>query len=265
LAILNHRLYYNLSGKAKPTMIITTSWDDGHTFDLRLVELLDRYGLQGTFYVARECEFARPRLTEAHLRAIAQRHEIGAHTLNHVILTEQPLSVCRTEIADSKAWLEDVVGQAVTAFCYPTGRYNAAIQQIVAESGFRLARGTAQYHLTLGTDRWAMPTTLQLYPYPLRPLPAVAWWRGWWTRLHPLRRALPATWQQGIRLSALRNWQTLARAYAEQAQQQQGIWHLWGHSWEIERYGLWGALDTLLQTIVQFPHEARTNSALFTA
>ena len=26
-----------------------------------------------------------------------------------------------------------------------------------------------------------------------------------------------------------------------------GVFHLWGHSWELEAYGLWGALDRFLR------------------
>ena len=42
---------YQVAGKP---FWITTSWDDGHTLDLRLADLLDKYDLRGTFYVARD-------------------------------------------------------------------------------------------------------------------------------------------------------------------------------------------------------------------
>jgi len=28
-----------------------------------------------------------------------------------------------------------------------------------------------------------------------------------------------------------------------------GIFHLWGHSWEIEKYGLWNELEKVLQML----------------
>ena len=40
----------------KPSTCITTSWDDGHPLDLRVAELLAKYGLQGTFYVPMTAE-----------------------------------------------------------------------------------------------------------------------------------------------------------------------------------------------------------------
>jgi peptidoglycan/xylan/chitin deacetylase (PgdA/CDA1 family) len=31
---------------------VTTSWDDGHILDVKLSELLKKYNLKGTFYIA---------------------------------------------------------------------------------------------------------------------------------------------------------------------------------------------------------------------
>lgn len=36
-------------------LIITTSWDDGHPLDLKIAELLDKYGINGTFYSIKKC------------------------------------------------------------------------------------------------------------------------------------------------------------------------------------------------------------------
>lgn len=233
---------------------ITTSWDDGHVLDLRVAELLDKHGLTGTFYIARG--FLPERMSDAQLQQLATRHEIGAHTLTHPTLTDIPLEQAREEIAGSKAWLEDVLGQGVTAFCYPKGRNNAALQRLVQQAGYSMARGVAGYALHSGDNRWCMPTTLQIYPYPLRRMPDLAWWRGWWARLQPAREALPAIRNLRLNPRALLDWQALGRGLLQQAADQGGVWHLWGHSWEIERYGLWDALDQALALASAFP-EAR--------
>ena len=243
------------------TVTITTSWDDGHVLDLRVAELLDRSGLTGTFYIARD--FLDERMSEAQLRDLAQRHEIGAHTLTHPILTEIPLTQAHDEIHGSKRWLQDVLGQDVTAFCYPRGANNPDLQRIVAGAGYTMARTVDKFSFTTGNNPFAVPTTLQVYPYPLRPLPDVEWWRGWRTRLQPLTETLPIIRRRKFSAQALFNWQLLAENLIEAAASDNGIWHLWGHSWEVERYDLWGALESTLRTVSHYADiKSVNNSAL---
>jgi peptidoglycan/xylan/chitin deacetylase (PgdA/CDA1 family) len=63
----------------------TTSWDDGTIHDLRLAELLAKYDLPATFYIARKHEYGY--LQEKDIAGLGQYFEIGAHTLNHVVLS----------------------------------------------------------------------------------------------------------------------------------------------------------------------------------
>jgi hypothetical protein len=35
---------------------LTASWDDGHPLDFRIADMLERYGLTGTFYVPSRAE-----------------------------------------------------------------------------------------------------------------------------------------------------------------------------------------------------------------
>ena len=44
-----------------------------------------------------------------------------------------------------------------------------------------------------------------------------------------------------------------------------GIWHLWGHSWEIEANSDWDKLESLFRLIDDLPREALkvNNSQLF--
>src|SRR5438105_846133 len=101
-------------------MIVTTSWDDGDVLDDRIADLLDRHGLAGTFYIARS---HRPRrMPDTRIRALAARHEIAAHSLNHPDLTLLSRADKRQEIEGSRKWLEDVTGEPVSMFCYPFGR-----------------------------------------------------------------------------------------------------------------------------------------------
>src|SRR5689334_16731650 len=118
------------------SLIITTSWDDGHTLDLRVADMLDNYGMKGTFYITRD--FLEKRMSDKQIRALASRHEIGAHTLTHPDLPDVPPEQAREEIAGSKAWLEDVTGKPVTSFAYPKGLNTPALRAMVAEAGYTI-------------------------------------------------------------------------------------------------------------------------------
>jgi hypothetical protein len=236
-------------------MWITTSWDDGHTLDLRLADLLDRYGLAGTFYVARD--YLPERLSETEIAQLAARHEIGAHTLTHPILTDIEPDAARREITDSRRWLQDVTGTAITAFCPPRGATGPAVRQMIADAGYTVARNVEQYRLDVGDDPFDLPTTIHLYPFPLRPS------TSWRARSQPIRRALPHVFPLRIPLFALRSWPALAVALLERAAAVGGVWHLWGHSWEIDRFGLWDDLDRVLAMTSRYPDARRvTNTAL---
>lgn len=236
-------------------MIITTSWDDGHVFDLKLADMLDTYGLKGTFYIARD--YLDERMTDNELRDLSQRHELGAHTLTHPTLTEVDDATARREIADSKIWLEDVLSKPVTSFCYPKGMYTETHRNMAHEAGYRMARTVQPYQFTAKDDPFQMPTTLHIYPFPLRPIEGL---RGIRTRFQPIRNFLPYIQHIHIPLTALTSWVSLADALLRKAQKCDGIWHLWGHSWEIEKYDMWSSLENVLSIASQYDAKAMTNT-----
>ncbi|MEE9217981.1 MAG: polysaccharide deacetylase family protein [Acidobacteriota bacterium] len=237
---------------------ITTSWDDGHLLDLRVADCLEQHGLTGTFYICRD--YLTERLSESQIAQLATRHEIGAHTLTHPELTELEPASARREIVKSRLWLERVTGAPVTAFCYPKGRSNPALRAMVREAGYTVARTVLQYQLHLGDDPYDIPTTLHIYPFPLEPSTGI---RG---RFEPLRRISPHLRHLRIPITSLRNWSAMATALLKTASETGGVWHLWGHSWEIEKYGMWGALNHLLKAASKYQQaKIVTNSELVRA
>jgi peptidoglycan/xylan/chitin deacetylase (PgdA/CDA1 family) len=62
----------------------------------------------------------------------------GSHTLNHVNLTRCAPETARREIWESRARLEDLLGEPVLDFCYPFGAHNQNIAAMVADAGYRL-------------------------------------------------------------------------------------------------------------------------------
>lgn len=245
------------------TLYITTSWDDGHALDLRLADLLDHYDLTGTFYITRS--YVQPRLTGTQIRELANRHEVGAHTLNHPILTDVAPDVARHEVAQSKRWLEDLTGERVEGFAYPSGVSDASTRQMVADAGYTHARITRGFAVAGSASPYALPVTLQIAPYPLRPVPDVPVYRGWQTRLSPLLQAMRHLSASGISPLALRDEPSLLAACIKWAQAINGdsFIHIWGQSWEIDRYRLWQTLERTLALLSTQPNaKAVTNARL---
>lgn len=238
-------------------MIVTTSWDDGDVLDERIAEMLDRHGLTGTFYIARN---HRPnRLSEADIRRLAARFEVGAHTLNHPDLTTLPHAAKQSEIAGSKAWLEDVTGKSVTMFCYPLGRFDRKTKQAVRQAGFRGARTIRQFSVTPPRDQFALRTTLQAHPSVLRRNTLCD--LGHYLIHGALGAAFPAAlW---ARSSHGRNWSRLADLlFAAAAVNEGGVFHLWGHSWEIEEKAMWRGCDAFLRSISSLSFRPRNNGEI---
>ena len=73
--------------KLSKNLIVTTSGDDGNEYDEKLASLLTKYNIKGTFYITKNF---KNRLSEEKIIELSRNHEIGAHTLNHPILTEIP-------------------------------------------------------------------------------------------------------------------------------------------------------------------------------
>lgn len=68
--------------------------------------------------------------------------EIGAHTVNHPILSRISRSEAAKEIAESKNQVERQIGRVIHSFAYPNGQrgdYDDAHKSCIREAGFRCA------------------------------------------------------------------------------------------------------------------------------
>ncbi|MCU0431136.1 MAG: polysaccharide deacetylase family protein [Cytophagaceae bacterium] len=219
--------------------VITTSWDDGHPLDFKLADLLDKYGLSGTFYVPHS-NHEHEVMNERQVQQLSTRFEIGGHTMNHVRLHSRDERVLTREIKGCFDWLHELTGDVPVSFCFPGGVFHSLAEQVARDSGFQYLRSTELLRLNFNAGLIA-PTTLQLYPH---------------TRItyikHLLKRyRFDSLAQLSFRYRSVELTELL-HTFLQKLENEGGCFHLWGHSWEIEEFQLWPLLENVFKVLAQY-------------
>jgi hypothetical protein len=220
-------------------MIVVTSWDDGHPSDLRIADLLRKYGLRGTFFVPKSNSEGKRVMTDHQIRTLDGDFEIGGHTLDHIYLDKLPPDESCQQIREGKRWLEEVLGHPVRGFCYPGGKRSARIAMQVSEAGFDYARTIENFRIDRKFDKMAVPTSMQFFQHRsttlLKNLVSLGAYRK---RTHA-----------GMLCMASNDLSTRLSHLTRLSQVSGGVLHIWGHSGEIEDYNLWAQLDEFFRVI----------------
>ncbi len=220
--------------------IVTTSWDDGDPADLKLAGLLRSRGMPGTFYVPMTGYRGRATLKPDELKSLASEgFEIGAHSVSHRTLAGLPPKEIEREVRVSKETLEQTIHREVEMFCYPRGRYDKHVLHSVKAAGYEGARTTRMLAIKLSFDPFEMPTSLQVYPHDD------------WTYARNIAKSRNAGrfLDYLCRFRGTRSWVELGKALFDRVLEEGGVWHLFGHSWEIQERRLWSGLAEILQYV----------------
>lgn len=123
------------NGKRKA---VTFSYDDCTVQDIRLVELLNQYGVKATFNVnsellGRNNELIRKgvkvrhdKLRASDIKRIYKGHEVACHTLTHPYLQEiEDENEIIRQIEEDRKNLEKIVGYQICGMAYPGNGNNA--------------------------------------------------------------------------------------------------------------------------------------------
>ncbi len=121
------------NGKKKA---ITFSFDDGVTQDIRLIEILNKYGLKGTFninssyfglfgelnrndHIVRHDKISVSRAVEAY-----KGHEVAVHTLTHPNLKTLDDETVVYQVEEDRKQLSKIFGYEIVGMAYPCGGVN---------------------------------------------------------------------------------------------------------------------------------------------
>lgn len=209
---------------------ITFSYDDGVTQDLRFIELLNRYGLKGTFnlnseLLGKEGMLLRDGQTISHhkvqprdVRGIYDGHEVAVHTLTHPNLTKiaDPAEIIR-QVEQDRLNLSELCGYEVRGMAYPCGGINndERVAAIIRDhTGVQYARGIET------TGEFGLQDNLYRF-------------RG--TVYHH------AQWDEMFRLG---------EQFLNDQGEEPAVMYVWGHTYEFDIFPeRWGQLEEFFQMI----------------
>lgn len=209
-------------GKAK---VVTLSYDDGVVEDRHLIEIMDKYGLKGTFNInaglfappeTNRQETTKGRLTQKEVVELYTNsgHEVAIHGLTHPFLEQIPANRASYEIIEDRRRLEELFGCTIRGMAYPYGTVGAVdhVVEIIKNAGILYAR------TTVSTENFSIPED--------------------WLRL-------PATCHHANpRLMELTEKFLEAKVVFAPL-----MFYLWGHSYEFDRADNWDVIETFAQTI----------------
>lgn len=142
-------------GKAKT---FTMSYDDGTIYDRKLVEIMNRNHIRGTFNLnsgflggittADFCGIVldTSKIAKEEVCALYNGHEVAGHGLFHGSPREMGSPVVMYEVIADKKNLEDLVKEPVRGYAYPFGAYWKDTKSILRLAGYRYARTVETTH-----------------------------------------------------------------------------------------------------------------------
>ena len=144
------------NGKKKA---VTFSFDDGVTQDIRLIEILNKYGLKGTFNLnsglfglpnelnRNGLKVNHTKVKASEVKSIYEGHEIAVHTLTHPTLVGLDEETVIRQVEEDRKALEAICGYPIVGMAYPNGPYDEVVIKAISENTpIRYSRTTNSTH-----------------------------------------------------------------------------------------------------------------------
>ncbi len=156
-------------GRAKA---LTFSYDDGFLNDVRLVELLNKHKLKGTFNISMgKCTPEEKPYKENSIWNYMKRsdlsnlfenteHEVAIHGYSHPYLEMLPPVTIAHEVLHDRELLEEQFGRIIRGMAYPKGSYDDKVVEILKACGIvysRTVKSTEKFDIP--NDWLRLPST----------------------------------------------------------------------------------------------------------
>ncbi|MBO4616141.1 MAG: polysaccharide deacetylase family protein [Lachnospiraceae bacterium] len=145
---------------------LTLSYDDGVEQDKKLIEIMVKYGLKGTFnlnsgiYAAEGTVYPEGTIhrrmpkSEIDKLYIQNGMEVATHGYTHPFLNRIPPHVATKEIMEDRRTLEEQFNCVVRGHAYPFGCFNDTVVDILKQCGIVYARTVRSTHWFNPPEDW---------------------------------------------------------------------------------------------------------------
>ena len=206
---------------------VTFSFDDGITQDLRIIKILDKYGLIGTFNVnsgllgqpgtlnRNNKTVSHNKLRPGEVRKISLNHEVAAHTLTHCNLTELNEEQIIYQVEQDRLNLCNICECDISGLAYACGGINnddRVADIIKTKTGIKYARTITS------TGKFSVQKNI--------------------FRFNPTTHFLETE-----------NTFKLANKFIELNGNEPLILYIWGHGFELDAYDLWDDFERLCKLL----------------
>jgi len=134
------------------TKALTLSYDDGRDHDRRLIKIMNKHGIKGSFHLNSGFFGKEGYVTAEEVTELYSGHEISGHTSTHPFLETIPREGVVTQIIKDRDELEKLAGYPVRGMSYPFGTYNDEVIQLLPALGMEYSR-TVHSHGTFALPK----------------------------------------------------------------------------------------------------------------
>ncbi|MBS7297793.1 MAG: polysaccharide deacetylase family protein [Eubacteriales bacterium] len=202
-------------GKCKA---VTLSYDDGVAQDIRLVEIMSKYGIKGTFNVntglmsKEDNTTGEGKLSAKQMLKLYKEsgNEVAVHGYIHSHLEDLPADIITDEVLTDRKVLEELFDTDVRGMAYPYGTYNDTVIDCLKACGIAYSR------TVWASERFDMPIN--------------------WLELHPTCH------HNHPKLFELAE-QFIAHDYKSRYNDTVNMFYLWGHTYEFDNDNNWDRIE----------------------
>ncbi len=192
---------------------LTLSYDDAPEADIRLIEIMSKHGLKGTFNInSKMFDYDKDRSEIMKKLYIGSGNEVACHGVNHPFLERLSIPEMIHEVLDDRERLEKEFGTIVQGMAYPYGTYNKDVIEVLRQCGIYYSRTVAS------TGSFDIPEN--------------------WLEM-------PATCHHNDH----RLFELAEQFINHKADTDPLLFYVWGHSYEFDRNNNWDRIEKFAETI----------------